>query len=90
MTAQFGAHKKPFRLAEATIEELHAALQSGQTTCVEIVQHYIDRARAYNGVASALVTHDGAPVPERSDGRRARASAAALPNRHRQSLHGPA
>lgn len=64
MTAQFGAHEKPFRLEEATIEELHAALQSGQTTCVEIVQHYIDRARAYNGVASALVTQDGAPVPE--------------------------
>ncbi len=32
-------------------------------TCIQIVQHYIDRARAYNGVASALVTDDGAPVP---------------------------
>jgi Asp-tRNA(Asn)/Glu-tRNA(Gln) amidotransferase A subunit family amidase len=62
MTAQFGA--QPFRLEEATIAELHAAIKSGQTTCVAIVQHYIDRARAYNGVASALVTQDGAPVPE--------------------------
>src|SRR5882672_2910746 len=64
MTAQLGAHAKPFRLEEATIEELQAAITSGQTTCVAIVQHYIDRARAYNGVASALVTHDGAPVPQ--------------------------
>jgi Asp-tRNA(Asn)/Glu-tRNA(Gln) amidotransferase A subunit family amidase len=29
-----------------------------------VVQHYIDRARAYNGVASLLVTEDGAPLPE--------------------------
>jgi Asp-tRNA(Asn)/Glu-tRNA(Gln) amidotransferase A subunit family amidase len=53
----------PFHLEEATIDELHAAIQAGGITCVEIVQRYIDRARAYNGVASALVTRDGAPVP---------------------------
>ena len=64
MTAQLGAQEKLFRLEEATIEELHAAIKSGQTTCVAIVQHYIDRARAYNGVASALVTEDGALLPE--------------------------
>jgi amidase len=64
MTAQLGAPEKPFRLEEATIAELHAAIKSGQTTCVAIVQHYIDRVRAYNGVASALVTPDGAPIPE--------------------------
>src|SRR5712691_1559926 len=64
MTAQLGAHAKPFRLEEATIEELQAAITSGQTTCVAIVQHYINRVRAYNGVASALVTQDGAPVSE--------------------------
>jgi hypothetical protein len=45
MTAQLGAQEKPFCLEEATIEELHAAITSGQTTCVAIVQHYIDRAR---------------------------------------------
>ena len=55
---------KPFRLEGATIDEMHAAIKAGQITCVGIVQHYIDRARAYNGVASALVTEDGAPVPE--------------------------
>jgi Asp-tRNA(Asn)/Glu-tRNA(Gln) amidotransferase A subunit family amidase len=51
-------------LDEATIEELQAAITSGRTTCVKVVQHYIDRVRAYNGVASLLVTEDGLPVPE--------------------------
>ena len=36
MTAQLGAPEKPFRLEEATIEELHAAIKSGQTTCVAL------------------------------------------------------
>ncbi len=54
---------RAFRLEEATIEDLHRAIRTGETTCVEVVQHYIDRARAYNGVASRLVTADGAPVP---------------------------
>ena len=58
------SHDEPFRLDEATIEELHAAIQAGRTTCVAVVQHYIERVRAYNGVASLLVTEDGAPVPE--------------------------
>jgi amidase len=56
--------EKPFRLEEATIDELHQAIQNGQTTCVAVVRHYIERARAYNGVASVLVTADGAPVRE--------------------------
>jgi Asp-tRNA(Asn)/Glu-tRNA(Gln) amidotransferase A subunit family amidase len=55
---------KPFRLEEATIEDLHRAIRSGQTTLVEVVQHYLDRVRAYNGVASMLVTEDGVPVAE--------------------------
>ncbi len=52
----------PFRLEEATIDELHAAIRAGRTTCVAVVQHYIARAKAFNGVASVLVTADGAPV----------------------------
>src|SRR5262245_34266841 len=52
-----------FRLEEATIEEMHAAIRAGEITCAQIVQHYIDRARAFNGVASVLVTAAGAPVP---------------------------
>jgi amidase len=55
---------QPFRLEEATIAELHAAIRAGKITCVQIVQHYLARARAYNGVASVLVTEDGKPVAE--------------------------
>jgi Asp-tRNA(Asn)/Glu-tRNA(Gln) amidotransferase A subunit family amidase len=58
------AQETPFRLEEATIDELHQAIRAGQATCVEIVQHYIERARAYNGVCSLLVTEDGAPIAE--------------------------
>src|SRR6476661_8995725 len=54
----------PFVLEEATIDELHQAIRSGQTDCLSVVRHYIERVRAYNGVASMLVTQDGAPVPE--------------------------
>ena len=55
--------KKPFRLEEATIDEMHRAIQAGEITVVEIVKRYIARARAYNGVSSALVTEDRKPVP---------------------------
>src|SRR5712691_3060446 len=57
------AEDERFRLEEATIDELHEAIRAGRTTCVAVVRHYIDRVRAFNGVASALVTQDGAPVP---------------------------
>ncbi len=56
------AAKKPFCLEEATVDQMHRAIQSGEITVVEIVQHYIARARAYNGVSSVLVTEDGHPV----------------------------
>ena len=64
MGEESGAGRKSFRLEEATIDDLHRAIRAGETTLVAVVQHYIDRARAYNGVASVLVTEDGAPVPE--------------------------
>jgi Asp-tRNA(Asn)/Glu-tRNA(Gln) amidotransferase A subunit family amidase len=56
------AHAKSFRLEEATIDDLHAAIKAGETTCVAVVRHYLARVAAYNGVASALVTADGAAV----------------------------
>ena len=52
-----------FRVEEATIAELHRAIQSGQTTCGKVVQAYIDRTKAYNGMCTALVTKDGKPIP---------------------------
>jgi amidase len=56
-------HGKVFQLEEATIGELHEAIQAGQITCVEVVQRYLARVRVYNGVSSMLVTADGAAVP---------------------------
>ncbi len=53
---------EPFRVEESTIAELHAAIREGRTTCVDVVQQYLARVRAYNGVASMLVTADGASV----------------------------
>jgi amidase len=55
---------EPFQVEEATIDDLHRAIQSWRTTCADVVRHYIARARAFNGVATALVTEDGAPAPE--------------------------
>src|SRR5919106_716344 len=52
-----------FQLVEATIDDIHQAIRTNQTSCQEIVQTYIDRARAYNGVCTQLVTEDGAPIP---------------------------
>jgi len=52
-----------FQLVEATIEDIHDAIQANQITCQELVQLYIDRAKAYNGVCTRLVTEYGAPVP---------------------------
>jgi amidase len=55
---------EPFRLEEATIDDLHQAIKAGRTTCSAVVEHYIERVRAFNGVASALVTEDGLAVAE--------------------------
>jgi amidase len=63
MLDQTKADEKSFRLEEATIAELHEAIRTGRTTLVEVVQRYIDRARAYNGVACLLLTEDGSNAP---------------------------
>jgi amidase len=55
---------RPFAVEEATIDELHAAIRAGETTCVQVVEHYLRRVRAFNGVATRLVTEDGADVEE--------------------------
>jgi Asp-tRNA(Asn)/Glu-tRNA(Gln) amidotransferase A subunit family amidase len=54
---------EPFRLEEATIDALHHAIRDGRTTCAAVVKHYLARVRAFNGVASLLMTKDGEPVP---------------------------
>jgi len=53
---------RPFHVEEATIADVHRAIQHGETTCKNIVETYIARARAYNGTCTQLVTRDGAPI----------------------------
>ncbi len=52
-----------FQLEEAKIADIHGAIKTSQITCTELVQAYFDRAQAYNGVCTQLVTKDGAPIP---------------------------
>jgi Asp-tRNA(Asn)/Glu-tRNA(Gln) amidotransferase A subunit family amidase len=52
-----------FHLQEATIGDIHAAIQSQQITCQALVKAYLARAAAYNGPCTRLVTADGAPIP---------------------------
>src|SRR5580704_17234688 len=65
LAAATGAHAQQFRfhLQEATIDDVHRAIREGQITCRGLVQLYINRAKAYNGVPDELVTKDGAPIP---------------------------
>jgi amidase len=58
-----GSDPARFRVDEAMIADLHVAIRAGRTTCVEVVTQYLARARAFNGVASALVTYLGDRTP---------------------------
>lgn len=53
---------EPFHLQEATIEDIQNGIRSGEVTCRQVVEAYVARARAYNGICSRLVTADGAKV----------------------------
>jgi Asp-tRNA(Asn)/Glu-tRNA(Gln) amidotransferase A subunit family amidase len=63
MPAVLFAAAPPFAVEEASIAQLHEAIQQGRTTCTQVVQAYVERARAYNGACTALVTADGKPIP---------------------------
>jgi Asp-tRNA(Asn)/Glu-tRNA(Gln) amidotransferase A subunit family amidase len=51
-----------FHLEEATIGDIHAAIQNKQITCKGVVNVYLARVAAYNGPCTRLVTADGAPI----------------------------
>jgi Asp-tRNA(Asn)/Glu-tRNA(Gln) amidotransferase A subunit family amidase len=51
-----------FRVEEATIADIQGAIQSGQTTCQDVVKAYIARTKAYNGICTNLVTPKGGRV----------------------------
>jgi amidase len=57
------AQQGEFRIEETSITGIQSAISSGQTTCKQVVQAYLARAKAYNGACTALVTRDGAPIP---------------------------
>jgi amidase len=56
--------KNKFEVVEASVADLHEAIRNGRAKVVEVVQKYIDRVRAYNGVSSMLVTENGTEVPK--------------------------
>ena len=59
LCAQLG----PFRVEEASITDIQSAIRSGRTSCTQVVQMYLDRAKAYNGACTELLTKDGATIP---------------------------
>ncbi len=56
------ASAAPFQLQEASIDSIHQGIRAGEITCKQVVEGYVARARAYNGVCTKLVTADGAKV----------------------------
>ena len=48
------ASAQTFRLVEATVTDVQAALASGQITCRELVQRYLDRVEAYDQTGPTL------------------------------------
>jgi amidase len=62
-TTSVRAQQDGFQIEEASIADIQNAIRSGQTTCRDVVQAYIERAKAYNGVCTALLTADGTPIP---------------------------
>ncbi len=51
-------------LVEASIDDIQSAIKSGEATCRQIVEGYVARARAYNGICTQLVTADGKKAPK--------------------------
>jgi amidase len=59
----FAVHAADFHLQEASIDSIQNAIRSGETTCKQVVEGYIARAKAYNGSCTKLVTTDGKKIP---------------------------
>ena len=69
----------PFHVEEASITDIQNAIRSGKTTCKQVVQQYNERAKAYNGACTALMTIDGNLIHHAYGMMRA-GSAAQVPN----------
>ena len=56
-----------FNLIEATIDDIHAGYKSGQLTCRQVVQLYLDRIEAFDKKGpniNALITVNGGALQE--------------------------
>lgn len=75
------AQQTRFHLQEATIAGVHRAIQTGQITCQGLVQAYLNRAKAYNGVSNRPVTEEMASdlLPNYSEYKATVAATADLP-----------
>jgi amidase len=51
-----------FNVYEAGVDDIQQAIQSGAATCEGVVRAYIERAKAYNGACTALVTEHGESI----------------------------
>jgi amidase len=56
------AQAPQFHIEEASITDIQNGIKSGQTSCKKVVEAYLARAKAYNGVCTELLTKDGAPI----------------------------
>jgi amidase len=63
VTPSLSAQASGFRIEEASISDVQSAIRTGQTTCKQVVQSYLERVKAFNGACTALLTKDGAPIP---------------------------
>jgi amidase len=71
-----------FQIIDATIDDVHRAIKEGQITCRGLVQAYLNRVNAYNGVSNKLVTEEMAPdiLPGYAEYKTAVTATAHLPN----------
>ena len=54
MTTVAANAQSPFHLIEATIDGIHAELRAGRLSCVQLVQAYLNRIKAYDQAGPAL------------------------------------
>ncbi len=57
-----GTQAQAFSLQEASIDSIQQGIRSGEVTCKQVVEAYVARAKAYNGICAKLVTPDGAKI----------------------------
>src|SRR5688572_7386989 len=49
-------------LVESSIDDIQDAIRAGKTTCKEVVEGFVARAKAYNGICTKLVTENGQKI----------------------------